>query len=151
MNKNDSYMPVEEANGFANVFENEELSVMFNSFVDANVEVGSGRRSGATEVVSNKKLKLSMTAVTEDEKNGECGDEGSDHDLDDIKRGGKAKSPAKRRGSTVDRRRERNRVLARKTRLRKKYFFEVGENILCSVWTLIESRTQTNFLSQFLL
>ena len=47
----------------------------------------------------------------------------------------KAKSQSKRRTSTIDRRRERNRVLARKTRLRKKYFFEVSFEAFSSLLT----------------
>ena len=72
-------------------------------------------------------MSMAMPEATEDDLNKEGDDSGSDLDLDGSsgKNRGKAKSPVKRRGSTVDRRRERNRVLARKTRLRKKYFFEV--------------------------
>ena len=45
---------------------------------------------------------------------------GSRH-IDKVK---PSKGTGKKRGTAVDRRRERNRVLARKTRLRKKFFFE---------------------------
>ena len=114
---------------FASVFDNEQW---LGSGEQAQVpnEAGSGlalRRSGTAALLSKTSMSMAMAAVTEDERNDEGGDSGSDLDADGLggKKGGKAKSPVKRRGSTVDRRRERNRVLARKTRLRKKYFFEV--------------------------
>ena len=85
-------------------------------------EDGSGGIKGASKPSTSKM----SSSVTDDDAGGD-GDGLSDEDGMDNgdKRGNKAKSP-KRRASTVDRRRERNRVLARKTRLRKKFFFEVS-------------------------
>ena len=113
---------------FASVFDNEQW---LGSGEQAQVpnEAGSGLaacRSGTAALLPKTSMSMAMAAVTEDERNDEGGDSGSDLDADGGgNKVGKAKSPVKRRGSTVDRRRERNRVLARKTRLRKKYFFEV--------------------------
>ena len=120
-----------ESFAFASVFDNEEWLRGELNLAEGQGEPGGGHtapRSGMIAVQSNKiDMQMSMSAVTEDERNDEGGESGSDQDPDGvgIKSRTKAKSPVKRRGSTVDRRRERNRVLARKTRLRKKYFFEV--------------------------
>ena len=112
-----------QMSNFPGIFENEE-EFDFGVLADMiSEEDGSGGMKGATKSSTSKM----PTNVTDDDANGDE-DGGSDEDgMDNSdKRGNKAKSPNKRRASTIDRRRERNRVLARKTRLRKKFFFEVS-------------------------
>ena len=108
--------------GFSGIFENED-EFDFGELADMITEDGSGGIKGASKPSTSK----ISSSVTDDDAGGD-GDGLSDEDGMDNgdKRGNKAKNPTKRRASTVDRRRERNRVLARKTRLRKKFFFEVS-------------------------
>ncbi len=105
-------------------------------------EDGSGGMKGATKLSTSKM----PTNVTDNDANGDE-DGGSDDDgMDNSdKCGNKAKSPNKRRASTIDRRRERNRVLARKSRLRKKFFFE---SLRGQVMKLVAENKNLNLVSR---
>ena len=108
---------------FSGIFENEDE---FDFGVLADM-IDHDEGGGAMKSASKASSKM-PTSITDDD----AGDDGGGGSEDDgmegsEKRGSKAKSPTKRRASTIDRRRERNRVLARKTRLRKKFFFEVSQ------------------------
>ena len=121
----------QDISNFSKIFENDED---FDFGVLADMiepdEGGSVTRGGTSKATSTKN-----SSVT----NGDFGDNIGDASEDNAigineSRGVKQKSPTKRRASTIDRRRERNRVLARKTRLRKKFFFEVSMSFEALRW-----------------
>ena len=128
-----------EQYGFASVFENEEWLRSELNLPDIHGEPHGGLVVGQNGTAAGQPNENNMRLFAQPSKqnnNKEDRDEScSDQDPEGVgtKSRTKAKSSSKRRGSTVDRRRERNRVLARKTRLRKKYFFEVRTSLTSKV------------------
>ena len=128
-----------EPSAFASVFENEEWLGSELNLAEGHGGPSSGlvveQNGTQAKQLSKNSMKLFVDPSNMGKNQEDGGESCSDQDLEGVgtKNRTKAKSPTKRRGSTVDRRRERNRVLARKTRLRKKYFFEVRSLLTSTV------------------
>lgn len=109
---------------FANVFDNEEMDFLLLSDYFKGERDGNG--NDAPKATRKRDQNKSTPAPAQPNIDDADLDDLDDEDDGKDSKGTRNKLNTKRRGNTVDRRRERNRVLARKTRLRKKYFFEVS-------------------------
>jgi hypothetical protein len=103
------------------LFEN-DLDMSILTHMMAGDATGSKARDPKLMEIDD--LGITSNEIVHDEN--DLSEEEGDVEMLDKRDSSKAKGQSKRRSSTIDRRRERNRVLARKTRLRKKYFFEVS-------------------------